>query len=81
MVDLMESPLLQKWLSEAEQRGKALGERQMLVKLLSRKFGPLSETVVETLTAITDRETLEQLMDIAIDAVSLEDFCSHLDQE
>ena len=73
MVDLMESPLLQKWLSEAEQRG----ERQMLVKLLSRKFGPLPEAVAEQLATITERERLEQLMDVAIDATSLEDFCSH----
>lgn len=78
MVDLMESPLLQKWLSEAEQRGEAVGERQMLVRLLSRKFGPLSETVQEKLTTITEPEQLERLMDAAIDVTSLDDFCSYL---
>lgn len=78
MVDLMESPLLQKWLSEAEQRGEAVGERQMLVKLLSRKFGPLSETVQEKLATITEPEQLERLMDAAIDVASLDDFCAYL---
>jgi hypothetical protein len=76
MVDLMESPLLQKWLNEAEQRG----ERQMLLRVLTRKFGNLPETVVETLSTIPDLERLGQLMDVAIDATSLDDFCSQLNE-
>jgi hypothetical protein len=79
MVDLMESPLLQKWLSEAEQRGEAVGERQMLVKLLSRKFGSLPDEVLERLATLTESDRLERLMDAAIDATNLSDFCSHLD--
>lgn len=79
MVDLMESPLLQQWLSEAEQRGEAVGERQMLVKLLSRKFGSLPDVVLEKLATFTESDRLERLMDAAIDAANLNDFCSHLD--
>jgi hypothetical protein len=40
--------------------------------------GPLPETVVKTLCALTDREHLEQLMDAVIDASRLDGFCTHL---
>jgi predicted transposase YdaD len=72
---------LQKWLNEAEQKGEAEGERQMLIKLLSHKFGSLSETVKEKLATITEPEQLERLMYAAIDVTSLDDFCSYLNWE
>jgi hypothetical protein len=35
---------------------------------------------VETLSTIPDLERLGQLMDVAIDATSLDDFCSQLNE-
>ena len=76
MVDLMESPLLQKWLGEAEQKG----QRQMLIRLLTRKFGTLPQSLGDKLETMTDVERLEQLADAAIDTDSLQDFAAHLEQ-
>ncbi|WP_017324809.1 hypothetical protein [Synechococcus sp. PCC 7336] len=94
MLDLMESPLLKDWLSEAEARGEAKGEakgeargeargkaeegKRMLVRLLSHQFGPLPQAVSTSLQAIANPERLEELLDIALEAESLEDFQKNL---
>lgn len=75
MVDLMESPLLQKWLGEAEQKG----QRQMLLRLLTRKFGILPPALIDHVSSIADIERLEKLADAAIDATSLNDFTASLE--
>ncbi|WP_017327601.1 DUF4351 domain-containing protein [Synechococcus sp. PCC 7336] len=82
MLDLMESPLLKDWLSEAEARGKAEGKaeegQRMLARLLSRQFGPLPQAVASSLQAIAAPERLEELVDAALEATSLEDFQQNL---
>lgn len=78
MVDLMESPLLKDWLHEAEAKGEVEGQRVMLIRLLSRKFGTLPEPLLAELKEISVPEQLENLLDIAIDAASLSKFQNHL---
>jgi len=58
----------------AEERPKIVAEEwgQVLLRLLERKFGPLSAETVERVRA-ADRERLEAMMDNFVDAKTLED--------
>ena len=87
MVNLMESPLLKDWLREAEakgeakgeSKGKVQGEKLMLIRLLSRKFGDLPSSLLKELEELSIPEQLEQLLDAAVDSTTLEDFRKKLD--
>ena len=79
MVDLMESPLLKDWLREAEEKGEVKEGQRMLVRLLSRKFGKLPTSLLSDLEAITSAGQLEKLLDVAVDATSLNEFRKQLD--
>lgn len=67
---------------EGELRGRELGRqeaaREVLVRLLTRKFGPLSAQVVSEIQSIADTEKLEQLAEALIDAPDLQSFRQHL---
>ena len=79
MVDLMESPLLKDWLREAEEKGEVKEAQRMLARLLSRKFGELPAPIVAKLKAVATTEQLEQLLDAATDADTLDKFTKQLD--
>ena len=83
MVDLMESPLLKDWLHDAEgkgaARGRLEGEKLMLLRLLTRKFGDLPSALLSKLETVTSVEQLESLLDTAMDAATLDYFTQHLD--
>jgi flagellar biosynthesis/type III secretory pathway protein FliH len=81
MLNLLEESWLAKELAaKGEAKGKAEGKseatRNNLTRLLTRKFGVLPAALTDNLTGITELSSLERLMDMAIDAKSLEDFLS-----
>jgi hypothetical protein len=55
-----------------EQRGKQLGEAEMLLRLIERKFGPPSATVRHRITE-ADSETLLEWSERILDAGSLDE--------
>ena len=64
-------------LSQGEERGHREAALRHLQRILRRRFGPAAEALDERLSGY-DRETLEQLLDEAIDAVSLAAFEARL---
>ncbi len=58
-----------------EQRGKLSGQldglRRSLKRILTQKFGPLPESVLQSLNKIDSTERLDELTDIALSAVTL----------
>jgi predicted transposase/invertase (TIGR01784 family) len=50
------------------------GERTILVRILTRKFGALPKEMITRLNSIDSKAQLEQLADYVIDATTLEDF-------
>lgn len=59
--------------ARGEARGELNGQRRTLARLLSRKFGTLSPSVLNRLDAITTVERLEQLADDVLTATSLQE--------
>jgi hypothetical protein len=55
---LMET-FIDRYIAQGEQRGKQLGEAEMLLRLIERKFGPLSEMVRERVTQADPDRLLE----------------------
>lgn len=64
-------------LQEGRQEGLQQGLQQQLVRALAHRFGPISENIVARLEGIPS-EGLEALMDLALDAESLDDFVRRL---
>ncbi|MBC7882267.1 MAG: DUF4351 domain-containing protein [Anaerolineae bacterium] len=63
---------------EGELRGRQAAAREILLQLLTHKFGPLSAQVVSQIQAITDTEKLEQLPKALFDATDLQSFLQNL---
>jgi hypothetical protein len=83
MLNLLEESWLARELTakakaEGEARGEAKATQRHLIRLLTHKFGVLPEPVANTLLGITDLSRLEELIDIVIDATSLQEFISQL---
>ena len=63
---------IDKYIAQGEQRGKQLGEAEMLLRLIERKFGSPSETVRDRITQ-ADSETLLEWSDRILEARSLDE--------
>jgi hypothetical protein len=68
---LMET-FIDRYIAQGEQRGKQLGEAEMLLRQIERKFGPPSETVRHRITE-ADSETLLEWSDRILEARSLDE--------
>lgn len=55
------------WHEQIEQKGK----KEIILRLLQRKFGPLPDKIVQKVQAITAPNVLEQLVDQAVMANAL----------
>jgi predicted transposase YdaD len=79
---LTETPLFQELTQEltqqARQEGVIEARRADLLRVLTRKFGPVSEDLREAIQLIQDSERLERLLDAVIDAPDLDSFRSSL---
>jgi hypothetical protein len=65
-------------LQKGRQEGELRGQREILLKQLTRKFGSLSAQVVSQIQAIDSTEKLEQLAEDLIDAPNLQAFLQNL---
>ena len=78
-VDLEDAPMLEetliRWRDEglrnARRDGKVEGMRELLLRQLERRFGPLPETVRQRIEGITSARTLNRLADKVVTAGSL----------
>jgi Domain of unknown function (DUF4351) len=73
-----EEQTLQKGRQEGRQEGELRGQRGILLKQMTRKFGSLSAQVVSQVQAIDSTEKLEQLAEALIDAPDLQTFLQNL---
>ena len=73
-----EQKTLQQGRQEGRQEAQQEAERRILLRQLTRKFGPLDTQVVEQIQSITQTEKLEQLADALIDAPDLQSFLQQL---
>ncbi|WP_287128415.1 Rpn family recombination-promoting nuclease/putative transposase [Candidatus Cyanaurora vandensis] len=71
---LKQTRFYQEVLQEGKEEGREEGQRQMLIGYLSRKFGPLPSEVSQALSAITEAQQLEDLLEQAIAAPTLPSF-------
>jgi hypothetical protein len=60
-------------LEEGKREGREQGQRELLLNLLTRRFGPLPETTRQRVQALTSSEELSQLAERVLDAPSLDD--------
>ena len=67
------------WLEKAHVEGKHEGKQEILLRLLTIKFGTLPETFVKRIEAITANEALDALAEQVLAANSLTDV--HLPDE
>ncbi|HSL84899.1 MAG TPA: DUF4351 domain-containing protein [Thermoanaerobaculia bacterium] len=58
---------------EGMEKGREEGERDLLLDLLEHRFGPLSDSTVQRLQAVTSSEELSRLAARAFDAPTLQD--------
>lgn len=58
---------------EGKREGKQEGKHELLLHQLTRKFGPLPDTFVAQMKAITDEAILERIGEQVLTAVSLSD--------
>lgn len=70
--------ILQEGRVEGRVEGRAEGGRQLLIRQLARKFGPLPDTLLQQIESIAEPARLEELADAVIDATSLDDFRTRL---
>ncbi len=63
---------------EGQQEGELRGQRGILLKQMTRKFGSLSAQVVSQIQAIDNTEKLEQLAEALIDTPNLQTFLQNL---
>jgi hypothetical protein len=72
------SPAYIAWEEQTLQEGELRGQRGILLKQMTRKFGSLSAQVVSQVQAIDNTEKLEQLAELLIDAPDLQTFLQNL---
>jgi hypothetical protein len=81
-IKIMTSVMLKDIEARGEARGKAEGEVkgkvETLLRVLTRRFGNISELIQEKLYSIQDIERLDRLVDVAIDCQTLDEFENHL---
>jgi hypothetical protein len=58
---------------EGIEEGKEVGKRDLLLDLLERRFGPLSQATVKRVRSLTSSEELSRLAARVLDAPSLQD--------
>jgi flagellar biosynthesis/type III secretory pathway protein FliH len=56
-----------------EREGREHGQRELLLHLLTRRFGPLTEATRQRVQALTSSEELSSLAERVLDARSLDD--------
>lgn len=56
-----------------EERGVQRGMRRVLKRVLTTKFGPLPDSVLQSIDEIDSTERLDELIGIAVDAVTLDE--------
>ncbi|AGY57531.1 DUF4351 domain-containing protein [Gloeobacter kilaueensis] len=70
--------LAEQKLEQSLQQGEIQGKRRTLVHQLTRKFGPLSADLLDSVQNISDPDRLERLIDAAVDSASLDRFRQQL---
>lgn len=65
--------LEQTWLEKVQQEGRQEGMRTLLLLMLTSKFGPLPQTVIDHLNAIHDMATFADLSQQLLTAASLDE--------
>ena len=60
--------------TEGKTEGKAEGVARAILRVLTRNFGIVPESIVERVRVVKDIDKLDELFDIACDCVSLEEF-------
>ncbi|MDR1492601.1 MAG: Rpn family recombination-promoting nuclease/putative transposase, partial [Planctomycetaceae bacterium] len=83
---IMLSPLAERYAAIGEARGMAIGEArgeakgkvEDVISILDVKFGEISETVHESLDAVTDIKRLQELVRFAVKCNSFEEFYQKL---
>ena len=72
---IMESPVYQEWVKEAEAKGrlegKAEGKAEAICKLLTKRFGLKSLTMQDKVNSITNKTVLDWIFDEIIDITDL----------
>jgi len=58
---------------EGLEQGREQGQRELLLHLLTRRFGPLPEATRQRVQALTSSEELSGLAERVLDAPSLDD--------
>jgi flagellar biosynthesis/type III secretory pathway protein FliH len=64
---------LEKGRELGEREGREHGQRELLLHLLTRRFGPLSEATRQRIQALNSSEQLSRLAERVLDAPSLDD--------
>ncbi len=67
---IKELSFIDEWITEGKAEGKAEGERQMVLRLLNKKFGNIPPAAVERINT-ADPAWCERMFDRAVDATSL----------
>jgi hypothetical protein len=78
--ELMGTNLLVKVLSDERQKGIEQGVQQSILRTLRRRFADLPDPVVAQVTRISDPDRLAALLDVAVDAHTLDDFAQMLER-
>jgi len=61
------------------EQGRAQARRDDILKVVSSRFGPLSESLVARISAISEPAQLDTLFDLSLSAPTLDDFSQVLD--
>jgi len=64
--------LAHKYYVEGLEKGREQGQRELLLHLLTRRFGPLTEATRQRVQALTSSEELSRLAERALDSRSLD---------
>lgn len=70
---LKDSVTVQEWFNEGEISGEIKGEKRLLLKLLTKKFKTLPETIVEAIKSIEDTKFIEKIGEKIFDFKTLDD--------
>lgn len=61
-----------------EARGKAEGRMELLLRILTKRLGPLPEELTAKISGLTDLAEIERLADVALDVPTLDEFMKQL---
>lgn len=61
------------------EQGRGQARRDDILKVVSSRFGPLSESLVARISAISEPAQLDTLFDLSLSAPTLDDFSQVLD--